>query len=128
MQFGRADNEPFRRLPEEAPRRKLHEVILGRIARPEYLPLLDAGRLAPSAVNLQPVRYLTDNEGIHIFRVRPPVNGAALDTVQRIDVGIAMANMYVQCDCNCEIVRRSTPPDAGKNYLYEYTISLSQGK
>lgn len=128
VQFGRADNEPFRRLPEEAPRKKLHEIVLGRIALPEYLPLLDAGRLAPSAVNLQPVRYLTDDEGIHICRVKPPVANAALDRMQRIDVGAAMANMFVECGGDCTWARRSTPPDVGKNYIYEYTMLLSQGK
>ena len=73
IEFGRGDNAPFRRLPEEAPRKKLHEFLMNEIARPEYLRVIEAGRLAPSALNLQPVRYFTLDDGIYICRKRPPL-------------------------------------------------------
>ena len=124
VEFGRGDNAPFRRLPEESPRKKLHELLLGEISRPEFLPVLEAGRLAPSAVNLQPVRYLTEDDCIYICRTKPPLKFQYLDNIQQIDVGVAMANMYVMCDGKCTFVRQSRPPELPENCIYEYTMRL----
>lgn len=124
VEFGRGDNTPFRRLPEEAPRKKLHDFLLGEITVPEFLPMLDAGRLAPSALNLQPVRFLTVDDGICICRVRPALKMSYIEDMQRIDVGAAMANMYVMAGGNCTFVRQSTPPELPDHIIYEYTMRL----
>ena len=124
IEFGRGNNAPFRRLAEEVPRKKLHEFLLGEISRPEFLPVLEAGRLAPSAVNMQPVRFLTVDDAICICRKKPPVKYGYLEKIQQIDVGVAMANMYVMCDGNCTFVRQSTPPELPQGYIYEYTMFL----
>ncbi len=126
VEFGRGNNAPFRRLAEEAPRKKLHEYLLNEISRPEFLPLLEAGRLAPSAVNLQPVRFLMEGDSIFICRKKPPVRYKSLDDIQQIDVGIAMANMYVMCDGNCLFVRQSSPPELPEGMIYEYTVRLNR--
>ncbi len=124
LEFGRGNNTPFRRLSEEAPRKKLHEFLMNEIARPEYLRVIEAGRLAPSALNLQPVRYFTLDDGIYICRKRPPLKYAYLDEMQQIDVGTAMANMYVICDGDCTFVRQSSPPELPEDCIYEYTMRL----
>lgn len=126
IEFGRADNTPFRRLPEDSPRMKLHEVIMNEISRPEFLKILDAGRLAPSAFNLQPVRFFTSDRNIYICRKIPPIKNKRLDEIQQIDVGAAMANMFVQCDGECMFVRQSTPPDSLQKCVYEYTMMLKE--
>ena len=123
IEFGRG-NAPFRRHAEEVPRKKLHEFLLGEISRPEFLPLLEAGRLAPSALNLQPVRFLTVDDCIHICRKKPPAGNRAMNVLQQIDTGIAMANMYVACDGQCGFVRHGTPPELPEGFLYEYTMRL----
>ncbi len=127
IEFGRGNNAPFRRLAEEAPRKKLHEFLLGEISRPEFLPVLEAGRLAPSAVNMQPVRFLTVDDAIYICRKKPPVKYSYLENIQQIDVGVAMANMYVMCDGNCTFVRQSSPPELPQGMIYEYTMRLDSG-
>ena len=124
IQFGRPDNAPFRRLPEEAPRKKLHEVVLNKISCPEFLPLLDAGRLAPSALNLQPVRYYSDQDALYICRTSPPFSNQALDKMQQIDVGAAMANMFVQSGGGCTFARQEHPPELPQGCLYEYTVKI----
>ncbi len=124
LEFGRGDNAPFRRQTEEVPRRKLHEFLLGPISRPDFLPVLEAGRLAPSAVNMQPVRFLTVEDSIYIGRKKPPVRYKYLDDIQQIDVGVAMANMFVSCDGRCSFVRQSSPPELPQGILYEYTMRL----
>ena len=127
IEFGRGNNAPFRRLAEEAPRKKLHEFLLGEISRPEFLPVLEAGRLAPSAVNMQPVRFLTVGDAIYICRKKTPVKYSYLENIQQIDVGVAMANMYVMCDGNCTFVRQSSPPELPQGMIYEYTMRLDSG-
>ena len=125
IEFGRGNNAPFRRLPEEAPRKKLHEILLNEISRPEYLSIIEAGRLAPSAMNLQPVRYYTRDDGIYICRKSMPLKNALIGDMQQIDVGIAMANMYVACDGDCGFVRQSAPPELPDDCIYEYTMRLN---
>lgn len=125
IEFGRGNNAPFRRLPEEAPRKKLHEILLNEISRPEYLSIIEAGRLAPSAMNLQPVRYYTRDDGIYICRKSMPLKNALIGDMQQIDVGIAMANMYVACDGDCVFVRQSAPPELPDDCIYEYTMRLN---
>lgn len=126
IQFGRADNAPFRRLPEDSPRMKLHEVVMNRISRPEFLKILDAGRLAPSAFNLQPVRFFTQDDSIYICRKALMIKNKKLDDIQQIDVGAAMANIFVQCDGECIFLRQSSPPDLLQNCIYEYTMMLKE--
>ena len=100
IEFGRGDNAPFRRL--------------------------EAGRLAPSAINLQPVRFLTNDDSIYICRKKPSLKYRYLDNIQQIDVGIAMANMYVSCDGECTFVRQSSPPELPQDIIYEYTMRLKK--
>ena len=126
VEFGRGDNSPFRRLPGEVPRKKLHEYLLNGIANPDFLTVLEAGRMAPSAMNLQPVRFLTTEESIYICRKKPPLKYRYLDDIQRIDTGIAMANMYVSCGGECVFVRQSSPPELPQGYIYEYTMRLDE--
>ena len=126
IEFGRADNAPFRRLPEDSPRMKLHEVIMNEISRPEFLKILDAGRLAPSAFNLQPVRFFTADHNIYICRKTPPIKNKKFEDIQQIDVGAAMANMFVQCDGECVFVRQSSPPNPPQKCIYEYTMMVKE--
>lgn len=126
IQFGRSDNAPFRRLPEESPRKNLHELLLNEISRPEFLKLMDAGRLAPSAMNFQPVRYYTKDDDLYILRRELPLRSRLISDLQQIDVGTAMANMYVMCDGQCTFVRQSEPPTLPSGCLYEYTLRLKK--
>lgn len=125
IEFGRADNTPFRRKPEDSPRMRLHEVMLNRISRPAFLKVLDAGRLAPSVLNWQPVRYFSVDDNLYICRKPPPMKSKKLDEMQQIDVGAAMANMFVACDGACVFVRQNAPPEPpDKKCIYEYTMKL----
>ena len=119
--FGRADNAPRRLSPEEANRKLLHEIVLGKISSPELLPLLDAGRLAPSAMNRQPVRYITEGTNIYVYRKRPMVSIKYLEELNCIDVGAALANIYVASDETRVFVKEKNFPTPQPNCVYEYT-------
>lgn len=125
IEFGRADNAPFRRKAEDSPRKKLYEVMLNKISSPEFLPVLDAGRLAPSVLNTQPLRYFIADGNLYICRKPPPLRSRRLENMQQIGVGAAMANMFVQCDGECLFVRQNNPPEPpDKKCIYEYTMKL----
>ncbi len=119
--FGRSDNAPRRLSPEEASRKLLHEVVLGKISSPELLPLLDAGRLAPSAMNRQPVRYITEGTNIYVYRKRPMVAIKYMEDLNCIDVGAALANIYIASDQTRVFVKEKNYPTPQANCVYEYT-------
>lgn len=119
--FGRSDNAPRRLSPEEANRKLLHEVVLGKISSPELLPLLDAGRLAPSAMNRQPVRYITEGTNIYVYRKRPMIALKYMEDLNCIDVGAALANIYVASDETRVFVKEKNFPTPQANCVYEYT-------
>lgn len=119
--FGRADNAPRRLSPEEANRKLIHEVVLGKISSPALLPLLDAGRLAPSSMNRQPVRYITESNNIYVYRKRPLVSVKLLEDLGCIDVGVALANIYVASGESRVFVREKNYPTPQGNCVYEYT-------
>lgn len=119
--FGRSDNAPRRLSPEEAKRKLVHEIVLGKISSPVLLPLLDAGRLAPSSLNSQPVRYITEGSNIYVYRKRPPVVIKFTEDMNRIDVGVALANIYVASGETRVFVREKNYPTPQPNCEYEYT-------
>lgn len=63
---------------------------LGQIADYED-PGLEPARLAPSAVNSQPWYFTHEGSMIHVYRIR----NASLGYMNRIDMGIALAHLYV---------------------------------
>ena len=54
-------------------------------------PRLEPARLAPSAVNSQPWYFTHEGETIHVYRIQ----NAKLSYMNRIDMGIALAHLYV---------------------------------
>jgi len=119
--FGRSDNAPRRGSDGEAKRKLTYEIVMGNLGHPSLLPLLEAGRLAPSAMNLQPVRYITEGSNIFVYRKRPLFSIASLEEMQCIDVGVALANIYVASDQSRIFVREKNYPTPQGNCVYEYT-------
>ena len=70
---------------------------------------LEPARLAPSSVNSQPWYFTHDEDKIHVYCARQKMLwGGGLSDMNRIDIGIALAHLYV---CNPETFR-FTPADA----------------
>ncbi|MBR5328583.1 MAG: nitroreductase [Firmicutes bacterium] len=57
---------------------------------------LEPARLAPSAVNSQPWYFVHDGDIYHLYRTKPGlIKGRSLNEFNRMDVGIALAHLYV---------------------------------
>ena len=121
ISFGRADNAPPRFSPEEANRKLIDDIVMGKISHPSLLPLLEAGRLAPSHMNEQPVRYITESTNMFIYRKRPFLALPYFENMQQIDVGAAMANIYVASDFTRLFIKESNYPTPVAGCVYEYT-------
>ena len=84
---------------------------------------LEPARLAPSSVNSQPWYFTHEDDVIHVWRVQPTgLMRKALEKMNRIDMGIALAHLYV---CNPETFHyfRAEQPDR-KGYVYTGSLTL----
>lgn len=124
--FGRADGGL--RMTGEMPKRKhLHEFVISPINDPKVLPLIDAARFAPSSMNLQPVRFMPRGNEIHIFRKLWLFSIPMIEKMQRIDSGIAMANMYIAGEGKYQVTKKTNFPEAHGKYIYVGTVSENNG-
>lgn len=80
---------------------------------------LEPARLAPSAVNSQPWYFTHEGDNIHVYRIR----NSRLDYMNCIDMGIALAHLYVT---NRETFRffraENAPAVPGCNYVGSVTL------
>lgn len=116
--FGYPKEEARRSGTSEFKRKALGEISDREDAR------LEPARLAPSSVNSQPWYFAHDGETIHAHCIRRGVFGAkALGDMNRIDMGIALAHMYVS---NPETFRFFHAEDAqsvkGYGYIGSFVI------
>ena len=88
--------EAFRRSPEEiTKKKKLSAVAFGDMASPRK-EIMELVWMAPSCMNLEPVRYLVDTHRIHIYRKKPLILKFNQFTYFNcLDVGVAMAHLEV---------------------------------
>ena len=85
---------------------------------------LEPARLAPSSVNSQPWYFTHDSDVIHVWRVAPGgLMRKALDKMNRIDMGIALAHLYVANPESFRFFQAVEPPE-NKGRLYIGSITL----
>lgn len=68
-------------------------------------PRLEPARLAPSSVNSQPWRFTHEGEAIHVHCAKQGIVKMLTD-MNRIDVGIALAHLYVSAPESFRFFRR----------------------
>ena len=77
---------------------------------------LEVARLAPSSVNSQPWYFNHEDEYIHVYRgggVLKPF----LVKMNKMDMGIALAHLYVSCPDTFVFEKKKAPKIAGKTYI-----------
>ena len=98
LAFGKS-KEPLYRdsvLAKRSPENEL--VIYKEEVSPDVRKMLDAARLAPSAYNTQPWRFVVYKNRIHIFVKKNPWFVRPLDKLKMIDIGIMLANMTIAAE------------------------------
>lgn len=111
------------RRPGTGNRKPLEELLLAGTG--EWGSEIEAARLAPSAGNLQPWRFLAEDDRLHAFmRFKPPLHyrvmGDHLRLMNHLDVGIALAHVRVaaeQVGRPVRIVREHVSAPDGLTYV-----------
>jgi len=118
MPFGDAKEEPWRDSPARFSRKAMEEIT----DQPDER--LEPARLAPSATNSQPWFFLHEGEVIHAYRV---IHGAVrqrmLGRFNQLDMGIALAHLYVSCPDSFETFTVPQPPEK-QGWLYTRSFRL----
>lgn len=82
-------------------------------------PKLEPARLAPSSVNSQPWYFTHEGETIHVFCTQ---KGLAKE-MNRIDMGIALAHLYVANEKTFRFFKAENPPEVpGYGYIGSVTL------
>lgn len=93
--FGHSE-EPFRKSAEDIKKKKrLSAIAYGDMGFPRK-EIMELTWMAPSCMNMEPVRYLVDTHRIHIYRKNNKIlKFNQFNYFQCLDVGVAMAHMDV---------------------------------
>ena len=116
LAFGHPKGEFLRTGPEQFHRKKLLDITDREDSR------LEPARLAPSSVNSQPWFFLHDSDVIHVYCACKGLLKPVLGEMNRIDIGIALAHLYVS---NSESFRFFQKTDAPQKTGYAYLGSLT---
>lgn len=118
LAFGHPKGPHTRKNPSEFRRKSLSEIS----DRPDER--LEPARLAPSSVNSQPWYFTHDGETLHVYCAQKNRFGTRfLTDMNRIDMGIALAHLYVSHPETFRFFRLDSAP-ALKGYAYLGSVSL----
>jgi len=89
-------SESLEREPTEAKRKDINEILIYKEIKEEFSPIIEAIRLAPSAVNNQPWRVLVKENRISLFLAKPNiVKRLMIKDLNYIDMGIAIKHLEI---------------------------------
>ena len=111
LAFGEFEKDDFRRSTQEFKRKALTEIT--DIADDS----LECARLAPSAVNSQPWYFVHDGDVIHAYNAEKYLRKIVLGNMNKIDMGIALAQIYVENKETFEFFKTEQHTDV-KGYYY----------
>lgn len=86
-------------------------------------PRLEPARLAPSSINSQPWYFTHDGETVHAFCVKQGLLKPVLGDMNRMDMGIALAHLYVTNPDTFRFFRAEpTPEHKGYGYIGSFEL------
>lgn len=125
--FGRSD-EPFRGENDPVDRKDAAQVIFNRV--PEYQPILELGRIAPSSFNRQPCVFVSDDrKRLHVFRKKGFFTNPVTEFAQCVDAGAALAHLELgAADAGyAPKIQRLTPaPKFKRGLVYQASVVLEE--
>ena len=118
--------DAFRAPGEEPERREAEKVIFNRV--PEYAPILEAARLAPSSFNRQPWAFVSDDRArLHLFRKKSLLANPVTEFHQCVDCGVALAHLEVAAEAAGyapEFQRLKPEPSFRRGLVYQCSLQL----
>lgn len=125
--FGRpADpGRALRKSPDEARRREIKDLVISGDINEEWVPILEAARLAPSAVNTQPWRFALEPRTMHLYTA--PGSGLAgrfLEKTNALDAGIALSHVRIAAAHSNRNVHIDHKPVERRGYRYITDVTL----
>ncbi len=117
LAFGETENDDFRKSKAEFKRKTLNEIADTEDGR------LECARLAPSAVNSQPWYFVHEGDMIHAYCVEKYLRKIMLGNMNKIDMGIALAHVYMENKETFEFFKTEKYP-AVKGYYYTGSFKI----
>ena len=119
-------DDAFRAPGEEPERREADKVIFNRV--PEYTPILEAARLAPSSFNRQPWAFVSDDRArLHLFRRKSLLANPVTEFHQCVDCGVALAHLETAAEAmgyTPEFQRLKPEPSFKHGLVYQCSLQL----
>ncbi|MCY6369395.1 nitroreductase family protein [Clostridium ganghwense] len=86
----------YRKNISEFKRKDMNELVEGKIQR-GWKAIFEAARIAPSATNSQPWRFVVDNNYVHIYCIKRTniISKKIYDNLNRIDMGIVLSHLDI---------------------------------
>ncbi|KNF07784.1 nitroreductase [Gottschalkia purinilytica] len=123
VSFGYPKNKEtfLRQTSHENKRKKLSEIIEEK-SNDTWDNILDAARVAPSAVNSQPWRFVVEDQAIHTYVVKRSnfITKKVLERINQIDIGIALSHINIASshfDKNIEFKKLHQSSNNKNNYV-----------
>jgi nitroreductase len=117
-------NSPFRKNPSDAKRKDASQITSGTMDI-TWSRIISAIRLAPSAVNTQPWRFVFNGDKIHVYSAKAGnlILRHLLGSHNLIDTGIALCHAMIAARHFSRIIRFTQDPSAMVNE-YEYVTTI----
>lgn len=113
LAFGYPKGDQLRKTTKDFKRKNLEQIA------DQADPKLEPARLAPSAVNSQPWYFTHEEDSIHVYRIP----NDRLDHMNQIDMGIALAHLYVANEETFRFFKtENTPVMPGYDYIGSVTL------
>jgi nitroreductase len=121
-----AGTDLLRKSPGDAKRKPLAELASGSPDE-TWTALLEAARIAPSAMNSQPSRFVPDGERLHVYRTKPKgLMAKPLEAINPLDMGIALSHIKVAAaKRNVGISFQRLSPPAKSDHIYMLSVVRS---
>ena len=99
----------YREGPEQFKRKTLSDIC----STSHHLEWVEAARLAPSATNSQPWRFITSQNAIHAYRIKlGALKSMIYGRMNQIDMGIALCHLWVAAEAHGYRTRLTTKEEA----------------
>lgn len=97
ISLGNAEDKAkaFRQDISEFKRKELSEIVIGEV-NDTWRKILEAARLAPSAANTQPWRFIVEDKKVHVYRAEGNfITKKMFERMNKIDIGIALCHISI---------------------------------